>query len=181
MSNNNLSQLPVSFLTEYGSQALIDKVVDAFYSNMLDDHRINRFFYSRPIEEQTTPLKAFIVAALNPSTSKQELSVLLDHYFTAAFARGNAKPSLVSGRDFGFLLDIVGGQEIRTITLLCPAHSHLMKLDPHDYNYDDAMEILANTLQQLNISLEMSAKLMALAESARDGLMGRGQELFEAA
>ena len=180
MSTNFVSHLPLSG-NEITNPAIIDKIIDRFYINLLDDYRINRFFYPRPIEQQSEALKAFVKIAINPKSTKEEFYNGLEHYFSVAFARTNAKPSNVSGRDFAFLLDIVGGQEIRTITLLCPAHGHLMKLDPHDDNYDVAIELLDKSLKELQISDDLSAKVIALAEKARNGLMGRGEEILQAA
>ncbi|WP_445367312.1 hypothetical protein ACH5Y9_19945 [Methylomonas sp. BW4-1] len=105
----------------------------------------------------------------------------LDGYFTAAFARTNAKPSLVTGNDFAFLLDIVGGQEIRSITLLTPAHSFLIKLGPEDFHYDIVMEHLSASLKQLNIAEDLAYQILALAEKGRDGLLARGVEVKKAA
>jgi hypothetical protein len=78
-------------------------------------------------------------------------------------------------------LDIIGGQEIRTITLLSPAHSFLIKLGPDDFHYDIVMEHLADTLKQLNIADDLAYQMLALAEKGRDGLLARGLELKKAA
>jgi hypothetical protein len=87
----------------------------------------------------------------------------------------------VTGNDFAFLLDIVGGQEIRTITLLTPAHCFLIKLGPDDYHFDIVMEHLATSLKQLNIAEDLAYQILALAEKGRDGLLARGLEVKKAA
>jgi truncated hemoglobin YjbI len=157
---------------------LISKIVDVFYPKMLDDYRVNRFFRGRPPEEQTQPLKFFLNAALSGAKQPNyQLRHLLNDYFTAAFARTNEKPSLVNGQDFGFLLEAIGGREIRPITLVCECHSFLMKMLPDDFHYDVVMEHLAETLKELHITGEQAALLMAIGESGRDGLMGRAEEL----
>lgn len=160
----------------------IGRIVDMFYAKMLDDYRINRFFFTRPAAEQTAALKAYLKAFFK-SFNSADASVLeaLDHYFTIAFARTNAKPSLVTGNDFAFLLDIVGGQEIKTITLLCPAHSFLIKLGPDDFHYDILIEHLAETLTLLNIPDDLAYQMLALAEKGRDGLLARGNDVKKAA
>jgi truncated hemoglobin YjbI len=161
---------------------LISKIVDVFYAKMLDDYRINRFFFTRPAAEQADALKAFLKAYFNTFNSADEKVLdALDGYFTTAFARTNAKPSLVTGNDFAFLLDIVGGQEIRTITLLTPAHCFLIKLGPDDFHYDIVMEHLADSLKQLNITEDLTYQILALAEKGRDGLLARGVEVKKAA
>ncbi|WFP49653.1 hypothetical protein PL263_16320 [Methylomonas sp. EFPC3] len=160
----------------------VGRIVDVFYAKMLDDYRINRFFFSKPASEQTAALKTYLKAYFSSFNSKDEAVLeALDQYFTVAFARTNAKPSLVTGNDFAFLLDIIGGQEIRTITLLCPAHSFLIKLGPDDFHYDIVMEHLNATLQQLNVADDLAYQILALAEKGRNGLLARGSEAKKAA
>ncbi|WP_026602576.1 hypothetical protein [Methylomonas sp. 11b] len=161
-----------------GDHVLVGKILDVFYAKMLDDYRINRFF-SRPAAEQAGTLKAYLKAYFN--SADERVLKALDGYFTTAFARTNAKPSLVTGNDFAFLLDIVGGQEIRSITLLTPAHCFLIKLGPDDFHYDIVMEHLAASLKQLNIAEDLAYQIMALAEKGRDGLLARGVEVKKAA
>ncbi|MGD0958405.1 MAG: hypothetical protein ABSB19_01220 [Methylomonas sp.] len=163
-------------------EAILSSLVDLWYEKMLEDYRINRFFYTKPLAEQTAPLKNFLSALLrNQLPSPEELSDLLDEYFTAAFARTNAKPSLVNNQDFAFLLDIVGGREIRTICFLCASHGHLLKLEPDDENYDVALELLTDAMKQLRIPVEQAAKITAIAESARNAVLGRGFEIMQEA
>ncbi len=70
----------------------LSQIVDIFFAKMLDDYRINRYFYARPFVEQTAPLKQLLNALLGAeSVEPQTLSALADGVFTAAFARGNAK------------------------------------------------------------------------------------------
>ncbi|AEG00723.1 hypothetical protein [Methylomonas methanica] len=163
---------------------LISRIVDVFYQDLLDDYRVNRYFYSRPVEEQTKPLKLLIQALLNRSqfTDKQVWELAND-FFTAAFARGNAKPSLVNNRDFAFLEafvtgDIVNAGKPSELILLCPAHSHLIRLQPNDENYDAVIDNLAAALKQLNIADNVASQILAFAECGRDGTLGRGRELY---
>ena len=164
---------------DIGDEVLLENIVDALYGRMLDDYRINRFFRGRPAAEQSEPLKAYLKALLGPANNND--SELLDEYFMAAFARTDAKRSLVTGNDFAFLLDIVGGREIRTITLLCDAHSHLMKLNPDDFHYDVVMAHLADSLEQLEVAEHVAKQVLAIAESAREGVLGRGNPIRQAA
>lgn len=162
---------------------LISRIVDVFYQDLLDDYRVNRYFYSRPIEEQTKPLKSLINALLKRSLfTDKEVWELANDFFTAAFARGNAKPSLVNNRDFAFLEafvtgDIVNAGKPSELILLCPAHSHLIRLQPNDENYDAVIDNLAAALKQLNIADNVASQILAFAESGRDGTLGRGKEI----
>jgi len=180
MNTSVVSQLQANpgFL---GNASLLKQIVDTLYDKMLADYRINRFFFTRPAADQSAALQRFLVAVLDSKSTADESLSLLDDYFTVAFARTNAKPALVTGRDFGFLLEIIGGRDIRPITLVCEAHSHLMKLLPEDFHYDVVMAHLADTLHELAIADDQSSRILAFAESGRDGLLGRTEEMLKAA
>lgn len=163
---------------------LISDIVDVFYQDLLDDYRVNRYFYTRPIVEQTKPLKSLINALINRAqfTDKQVWEYAND-FFTAAFARGNAKPSLVNNRDFAFLEafvtgDIVNAGKPSELVLLCPAHSHLIRLQPNDDNYDTVIENLATALKQLNVDENLAEQILTFAESGRDNVLGRGEAIY---
>lgn len=164
---------------------LVSKIVDVFYASMLDDYRINRYFYSRPIKEQSEPLKKLLYALLgDEAVAPQKLSELADDFFAAAFARGNAKPSLVNNRDFAFLEmfvtgDLVGSDEKPRLTLLCPGHSHLLRLQPIDDNYDAILEILQSSMKQLDVPQDVAAQILAFAAAGRDGVLGRGEAIYD--
>ncbi len=163
---------------------LISNIIDCFYPKILDDYRINRYFYTRTIDEQTKPLKLLINALLNENgVSPKQIAELADDFFTAAFAKGNAKPSLVNNRDFAFLEmfvtgDIVGGEHESELVLLCPAHSHLLRLQPNEDNYDVVLENLANTLKELNIADKLASEILAFAATGRDSILGRGNAIY---
>ena len=162
--------------------SLIDNIIETCYSKMLDDYRINRFFNTSPIKTQTAALKSYVgqVIEQKPLNDEQTLELLND-FFQNSFARNNHKPSLVTGNDFGFLLDLVGGQEVRTITLLCENHSFLLKLLPDDSHYDVFVENLTDTLKELQVDAELQNRLLTLAEQARDGILARGRTYMKAA
>ncbi len=166
-------------------QSLVSKIVDVFYANMLDDYRINRYFYSRPLEVQAEPLKQLLYALLgDQAVEPKRLSDLADAYFAAAFGRGNAKPSLVNNRDFAFLEmfvtgDLVGSDDKPHLTLLCPGHSHFLRLQPIDDNYDVVLEILQNCLKHLGVPEDTSAAILSFAASGREGILGRGCAIYD--
>lgn len=169
---------------DLADENLISNIIDVFYPSLLDDYRVNRYFYSRPIEEQTKPLKLLINALLKTDgVNLKQVSELADNFFTAAFARGNAKPSLVNNRDFAFLEmfvtgDLVGGEQQSRLIVLCPAHSHLLRLQPNDDNYDVVIEHLADALQQLKVADKLASQILAFAETGRDNILGRGKEIY---
>ncbi|MCQ8182487.1 hypothetical protein NP603_15300 [Methylomonas sp. SURF-1] len=165
---------------------LLTQIIDVWYAKMRDDYRINRYFYDRPLAEQAAPLKRLLSALLTVQpVEPQTLSELADAAFTAAFARGNAKPSLVNNRDFAFLGTLMNGNivgddsEVPRLTMLCPAHSHFLRLNPIDEVYDVAVELLQATLAQLNVGNEIAAPLIRLVASGKDSVMGRGEPIFD--
>ncbi|ATG91639.1 hypothetical protein [Methylomonas koyamae] len=165
---------------------LLTQIVDVWYAKMRDDYRANRYFYDRPLAEQTAPLKQLLRALLaNEAVAPQKLSELADATLAAAFARGNAKPSLVNNRDFAFLGTLMNGNivgddsEIPRLTLLCPAHSHFLRLNPIDDVYDVALELLRATLAQLNVAAETATPLVNFVAAGKDSMMGRGQPIFD--
>lgn len=151
---------------------LLNKIIDGCFEKARDDYRVNRFFNNNPLSEQTKPLKDFVKLVLNGAKG-EELTGALDAYFTAAFARSNAKPSLVTGNDFVFLLDVVGGRDLQVITPLCHCHSFLLKLEPNDDNYDVLMEHLQTTLNELNVDKPLADQILAFVESGRESTLGR--------
>lgn len=167
-------------------EQLLFQIIDAWCAKMHDDYRVNRFFCDRPLAEQTAPLKRLLSTLLgNKAATPQRLSELADEAFTAAFARGNAKPSLVSNRDFAFLGTLINGNIIGDddgtlkLTLLCPAHSHFLKLQPTDDVYDVAVDLLQTTLDEMNVAHEIASQLTAFVASGKEGVMGKGKPLIE--
>ncbi len=129
-------------------------------------------------------MKLLINALVNRNrfTDKQVWELVND-FFTAAFARGNAKPSLVNNRDFAFLEafvtgDIVNAGKPSELVLLCPAHSHLIRLQPNDDNYDAVIDNLANALRHLNVADHLTAQILSFAESGRENVLGRGKAIY---
>lgn len=152
--------------------ALLNQIIDSCFDRMSDDYRVNRFFNNDPMAEKTKPLKALLKLVLSGSKVRENID-LLDQCFTAIFAKNNAKPSLVTGNDFVFLLDVIGGRDLQVITPLCMCHSFLLKLLPDDSHYDVMLENLQAALQELNVSKELAQQVLALAESGREGTLGR--------
>ena len=151
---------------------LLNNIIDGCFEKAQDDYRVNRFFNNNPVSEQTKPLKEFMGLLLNGAKG-EELTEKLDEYFSAAFARSNAKPSLVNGNDFAFLLDVVGGRDLQVITPLCPSHNFLLKLEPNDDNYDVMMEHLQATLNELSVDKSLADQILVFAESGRESALGR--------
>lgn len=156
------------------NEQLIDNVVDVFYNKLLDDFAINRLFSGKPIAEQTRPLKVYLKAVIkglnDPDPDK--LTDLIDDCFMAAFAKTDSKTSPMAG-DFDFLMEIAGGKDMRILTPLCDAHSHFLKFRPDDFHYDVVMNHVTDTLKEIPMSDELHDGLLALAEGARDAVLGR--------
>lgn len=152
--------------------SLLDQIIDKCFEKMRDDYRVNRFFNGKSLPEQTKPLKALVRKVLQGAKVKEHLDVL-DDFFAAAFARGNAKPALVTGNDFAFLLDVIGGQDIQVITPLCICHGFLLKLGPGDDHYDILLEHLSAAMKDLQVGKELSRQLLDIAASGREGALGR--------
>ncbi len=172
---NAVLELPLETASPSLNQTdFVDHIIDVFQDKMLSDYRVNRFFNNRTASEQSLPLKNLVKAALS-ARRDTDWSELLDAYFMANFARGNSKPSLVTGNDFMFLLDVIGGEEPMKPEPLCDNHSFLLKLLPNDSHYDVALEHLAATLRETNASSALSQQLTQLATKARKGLLGRGR------
>lgn len=164
----------------------LSQIVETWFGKMRDDYRINRYFYDRPLNTQTEPLKRLLRAVLGGNgVEPQKLSELADEAFAAAFARGNAKPSMVNNRDFAFLGALMNGNIVGDddgsprLTMLCPAHSHFLRLNPIDEAYDVAVELLQSTLNQLSVAADTGKRLLSVIASAKDSVMGRGQPIYD--
>ncbi len=165
---------------------LLAKIVDVWYASMRDDYRINRYFYDRPLPDQAKRLQRLLSALFaNVSVEPEKLSELADEAFTTAFARGNAKPSLVNNRDFAFLATLMNGNIVGDddgaprLTLLCPGHSHFLRLQPIDEVYDVALELLRVALERFNVAAETISQLIDFVALGKDSVMGRGKPIYE--
>lgn len=155
-----------------GGQATISTLVDSFYARIQDDYRLNRFFNSHDLDEQAAALKALLTAFFGGThPASEELTVLLDNFFIAAFARDKRK-SFVGGSDFGYFGYIIE-QDHPSTNYLSDGHSHLLKFMPDDSNYDVIMEHLAAVLPQLNLDNALQNEILTLAEQARAAVLGK--------
>lgn len=166
------NQIQINLLCDrVGGKAVINQLVDGFYDKMLDDYRVSRYFNDHEKGEQTNALKSFLIAAFGGSDDASvDVKKLLDDYFLTSFAR-DKRESFVSESDFGFFGMIIS-QDTPSKKQLCDAHSHLLKFMPDDSHYDVVMEHLTSTLQELNIDKNTAADVIALAESARNSVLG---------
>lgn len=164
-----------AFATHIPDAILIDVSIDRLYERMLNDHRINRFFSSKPAREQSKPLKQLLQALLT-GVSIDQLQALIDDYFACAFARSHHKTSLITANDLAFLLGVIGGRQIKTSKPLCASHRFLLKLQPDDFHYDVMLEHLDAALQEINATTATEVfkqQILTLAENARDAVLGR--------
>jgi len=156
-------------------EELLDRVVDLFYDKMLDDYTVNRFFSGIPVNEQTPPLKKCLKSILAGLDDSERITHLIDDYFMVAFGKPGMKRTHMAS-DFDFLMDIAGGKDMRVLTYLSDAHSHLLKLKPDDFHYDVVMKHLADTLKELQVAGNLQNEILAVAEGARDAVLGRQPE-----
>jgi truncated hemoglobin YjbI len=154
---------------------LLDKVVDLFYEKMLDDYTVNRFFSGLPVVEQTQPLKKCLKSIFAGLDDPEQVTHLIDDYFMVAFGKPGMKRSDMAS-DFDFLMEIAGGKDMRVLTYLSDAHSHLLKLKPDDFHYDVVMKHLTETLTELRVTGDLQNDILAVAEQARDAVLGRQAE-----
>jgi len=160
-----------SLCDRIGGKTGINKIVDSLYDKMLADYHVKRLFNDFDEDKQRKALKLFLIAANNGTgNTSDELNDLLNEYFMLAFARKKEK-SFVNESDFGFFGMIIE-QDHPSNKLLCDAHSHLLQFMPDDTHYDVVMKHLASTLQELKMDKGLVTDVLALAESARDGVLG---------
>ncbi len=142
-------------------------LVETSYEKIRDDYRVSRFFNDTELNEQISTLKIFVKQALNQEDFKQALS----DFFMSAFARFKDKERLPESgfAYFGYIIS----QNNPSQKWLCDSHSHLLKFMPDDSHYDAVMEHLKTSLDTLNLDDSLKTDILRLAESGRDGLLGK--------
>jgi truncated hemoglobin YjbI len=171
MRTLNLTQKQALF-AKIGGETVIKQIIDIFYSYLLDDYRINRFFNTEDESQQKMALTTLIIATYQKTDyACDEFKQLLDHFFMLAFSRRKRK-SFVTGSDFSFLGSLIAQDHPET-HLLCDAHASLLKFMPEDSHYDTVIEQLNASLQQFNIDNMLIKEILAMAENARNYVLGR--------
>lgn len=150
----------------------IDLLVELSFEKMRADYRVNRFFNNISPQQQIEPLKELLSIVIHGGKWDENMD-LVDDVFTALFARNNAKPSLVTGRDFGFLLDVIGGRDLQVITPICLCHQFLLKLQPDDFHVDVVLEHVQASLHELMFNHVTSQQVLSMVESARHLVLGK--------
>lgn len=153
-----------------GGQADINRIVDVFYDKLLADYHVSRYFNDHDEDQQKEALKTFLTACSGSNDTGSSLNDLLNEYFLVAFAREKRK-SMVNESDFGFFGMIIE-QDHPSTKRLCDNHAHLLRFMPDNSHYDAVMEHLSSTLQELNISNNLATDILAVAESARNDVLG---------
>lgn len=164
MSNINLYQL-------LGGENSVNALTENFYEKLLDDYRVRRFFNDSGKKEQIATFKAVINAALEGNLNNTDFIKLVSNFFMAAFARFKDK-ELLPESGFAYFGMIIG-QNNPSTKYLCDSHSHLLKFMPDDSHYDAVIENLTATLQESNVDNSLATDLVALAERARNHVLGR--------
>jgi hemoglobin len=161
-----------SLYNRLGGKAAVDAVIEVFYDKMQDDYRLNRFFNSSEHQQQKNTLKALVSGLLDGSCANEErFSALLEDFFLTCFARDKRK-SFVGGNDWGFFGYIIE-QDHPSTKYLCDSHSHLLKFMPTDEHYDAVLEHLNAALQESSLSGGLKNEVLALAEQAKNPVLGK--------
>lgn len=149
----------------------VNAIIESFYEKLLDDYRVRRFFNDSGKKEQLATFKAVVNAALTGNTTDAAFIRLVSDFFMAAFARFKDK-ELLPESGFAYFGMIIG-QNNPSTKYLCDSHSHLLKFMPDDSHYDAVIENLTATLQELNVENSLSNELIALAQHARNSVLGK--------
>lgn len=149
----------------------VNALVENFYEKLLDDYRVRRFFNDSGKKEQIATFKAVVNAALTGNSNDAAFIRLVSDFFMAAFARFKDK-DLLPESGFAYFGMIIG-QNNPSTKYLCDSHSHLLKFMPDDSHYDAVIENLTETLREFSIDAQLTGELVALAEHARNGVLGK--------
>lgn len=149
----------------------VNAIVENFYEKLLDDYRVRRFFNDSGKKEQLSTFKAVVNAALTGKSNDAAFIRLVSDFFMAAFARFKDK-ELLPESGFAYFGMIIG-QNSPSTKYLCDSQSHLLKFMPEDSHYDAVIENLTAALQELNIENSLAVELIALAERARNRVLGK--------
>lgn len=110
-------------------------------------------------------------AAVNAAVETFYRKVLDDHRINRFFDKSDMAAQIAKQKAF-FTLAFGGpneytGQDMRA------AHAHLVKMGLNDSHFDAVMEHLGATLQELNVPPELIAEAAAIAEGARNEVLGK--------
>jgi hemoglobin len=110
-------------------------------------------------------------AAVNAAVELFYRKVLNDHRINRFFQTTNMETQIAKQR--AFFTMAFGGPNNYTGKDMRDAHARLVKMGLNDSHFDAVMELLGETLAELNVPAELIAEAAAIAESTRNDVLGK--------
>ncbi len=110
-------------------------------------------------------------AAVNAAVELFYRKVLEDYRINRFFNNTNMEAQLAKQK--AFFTMAFGGPNNYTGADMRNAHAHLVKIGLDDSHFDAVMEHLGATLKELNVPEELIAEAAAIAEGARNDILGK--------
>lgn len=110
-------------------------------------------------------------AAVNAAVELFYRKVLEDYRINLFFNNTNMEAQLAKQK--AFFTMAFGGPNNYTGADMRNAHAHLVKIGLDDSHFDAVMEHLGATLKELNVPEELIAEAAAIAEGARNDILGK--------
>lgn len=109
--------------------------------------------------------------AVNAAVELFYRKVLNDHRINRFF--DNADMDRQIAKQKAFFTMAFGGPNQYTGQDMRHGHAHLVKLGLNESHFDAVMELLGETLTELNVPSDLIGEAAAIAESARNDVLGR--------
>ena len=110
-------------------------------------------------------------AAVNAAVDVFYRKVLSDHRINRFFDSSDMEKQIAKQR--AFFTMAFGGPNNYTGKDMRSAHEHLVKMGLNESHFDAVMEHLGATLTELNVPADLIAEAAAIAEGARNDVLGR--------
>jgi hemoglobin len=110
-------------------------------------------------------------AAVNAAVELFYRKVLNDHRINRFFQTTNMEAQIAKQR--AFFTMAFGGPNNYTGKDMRDAHARLVKMGLNDSHFDAVMELLGETLAELNVPAELIAEAAAIAETTRNDVLGK--------
>ena len=110
-------------------------------------------------------------AAVNAAVDLFYRKVISDHRINRFFDSTNMEAQIAKQR--AFFTFAFGGPNNYTGKSMRDAHARLVKMGLNDFHFDVVMELLGETLKELNVPDNLIAEAAAIAESTRNDVLGK--------
>lgn len=110
-------------------------------------------------------------AAVSAAVELFYRKVLNDHRINRFFGDADMEKQLVKQK--AFFTMAFGGPNSYTGKDMRNAHAHLVNIGLNDDHFNVVMELLGETMQELNVPADLIAEAAAIAEGARNDVLGR--------